>query len=89
MRYVIYIYNVSRLRLNSLASNYFTGLYASAVWSVAVSEEDKITLSENRMLRRIFQSKKEAMTRIWRELNNVELHIRNSSNKGLSLYDAA
>jgi len=75
-------------RLKLLACNYFNGFYACVVWSVTVSEEHTKTVSENRMLRRIFQGKNEAMTRIWRGLNNVELHIRSSSNKGLSLYDA-
>jgi hypothetical protein len=75
--------------MTALGCNYFNGYYASAVWSVAVSEERTITVSENRMLMRIFQRKNEAMTRIWRGLNSVELHIRNSSNKGLSLYDVA
>ena len=76
-------------RLKSLACNYFPGFYACAVWSVTVCEEHTVRVAENRMQRRIFQRKNEAMPRIWRGLNSVELHIRNSSNKELSLYDAA
>ena len=36
--------------MTALACNYFNGYYASAVWSVTVSEEHMITVSENRML---------------------------------------
>jgi hypothetical protein len=43
-------------------------------WSLTLSEERRLRMSENRMLRRIFGPKKEEVAGGWRRLHNEELH---------------
>jgi hypothetical protein len=43
-------------------------------WSLAMREERRLRLFENRMLRRIFGSKRDEVTGEWRKLHNEELN---------------
>jgi hypothetical protein len=54
-------------------------LYGCETWSLTVREELKLRVLENRVLRRIFGSKKDGETGGWRELRNEELHNLYSS----------
>jgi hypothetical protein len=49
-------------------------LYGCETWSLTVSEEHKLRVFENRMLRRIFRPKRDGVTGGWRKLQNEELH---------------
>jgi hypothetical protein len=49
------------------------------MWSLAVREEHKLRVFENRVLRRIFGPKKVGVTGGWRKLHNEELHNLYSS----------
>jgi hypothetical protein len=49
-------------------------LYACETWSLTLREEHKVRVFENRVLRRIFGSKRDEVTEGWRKLHNEELH---------------
>jgi hypothetical protein len=49
-------------------------LYGHEIWSLTLSEERRLKVSENRMVRRIFGPKREEGTGGWRRLHNEELH---------------
>jgi hypothetical protein len=53
-------------------------LYGCETWST-LREEHRLRVSENRVLRRIFGSKREEVTGEWRKLNSGELHNLYSS----------
>jgi hypothetical protein len=53
-------------------------LYGCETWSLALKEEHRLTVFENRVLRRIFGPKREE-DGSWRELHNDELHSLYSS----------
>ena len=42
-------------------------------WSLTLREERRLRVSENRMLRRVFGTKREEVTEEWRKLHNEEL----------------
>jgi hypothetical protein len=44
------------------------------LWSLTLREEHRLRVFENRVLRRIFGSKREEVTGGWRKLHNEELH---------------
>jgi hypothetical protein len=46
---------------------------------VTLNEENKLSVFENRMLRRIFGPKREKVEGGWRRLHNEELHNLNDS----------
>jgi hypothetical protein len=48
--------------------------YGHETRSLILSEERGLRVLENRVLRRIFGSKRGKVTRGWRKLHNVELH---------------
>jgi hypothetical protein len=48
-------------------------LYGCETWSLTLGEEDRLRVSENRVLRRIFGPKREE-DGPWRKLHNDELH---------------
>jgi hypothetical protein len=48
--------------------------YRCGTWSLTLSEEYKLRVSENRVLRRIFGTKRDGVTGGWRKLYNEELH---------------
>jgi hypothetical protein len=54
-------------------------LYGCETWSLTVREEHKLRVFENRVLRRIFGSKRDGVTGGWRKLHNEELHNLYSS----------
>jgi len=43
-------------------------------WSLTLREERRLRVSENRMLRRIFEHKRDEVTGEWRKLHNEELN---------------
>jgi hypothetical protein len=45
-------------------------LYRCETWSITSREEHRLRVFENRMLRRIFASKREEVAEGWRRLNN-------------------
>jgi hypothetical protein len=49
-------------------------LYACATWTFAISEERRLRLFENRILRRIFVPKSSDNLE-WRRIHNGQLHI--------------
>jgi hypothetical protein len=48
-------------------------LYGCETWSLTMGEEQRLTVFENRVLRRIFSSKRDEATGEWRRLHNEEL----------------
>jgi hypothetical protein len=50
-------------------------LYGCETWSLALREEHRLRMFENRVLRRIFGPKRDEVTGEWRKLHNEELHI--------------
>jgi hypothetical protein len=54
-------------------------LYGCETWSLTLREENRLRLFENRVLRRIFGTKRDEITGKWRKLHNEELHILYSS----------
>jgi hypothetical protein len=54
-------------------------LYGCESWSLTLREEHRLRVFENRVLRRIFGPKRDAVTGEWRKLHNEELHILYSS----------
>jgi hypothetical protein len=54
-------------------------LYGCETWSLTVRETRRLIVIENRMLRRIFRSKRDEVTGEWRKLRNEELNALYSS----------
>jgi hypothetical protein len=54
-------------------------LYGCETWSLTLSEEDRLRVFLNRVVRRIFGSKRDEVTGGWTKLRNEELHKLNSS----------
>ena len=54
-------------------------LYGCETWSLTLREERRIRVFENRVLRIIFGTKREEVTREWRKLHNEELNDLYSS----------
>ena len=48
-------------------------------WSLTLREEHRLKVSENRVLWKVFGSKKDKVTGAWRKLHNDELHDLYSS----------
>jgi len=53
--------------------------YECETWSLTMREECRLRVFENRVLRRMFGSKRDEVTRKWRELQNEELNDLYSS----------
>jgi hypothetical protein len=49
-------------------------LYGCESWSLTLREEHRLTVFENRVLRRIFGPKRDEVTGEWRKLHNEKLH---------------
>ena len=49
-------------------------LYGCEIWSIKLREEPRLRVIENRVLERIFGSKKNEVTGQWRKLRNWELN---------------
>jgi hypothetical protein len=54
-------------------------LYGCETWSLTLREEHRLKVFENRVLRRIFGLKRDAVTGNWRKLHNEQLHNLYSS----------
>jgi hypothetical protein len=54
-------------------------LYGCETWSLTLSEERRLRMFENRVLRRIFGPKRDEVTGEWRKLHNEVLHDLYSS----------
>jgi hypothetical protein len=54
-------------------------LYGCEIWSLTLREEHKLSVFKNRVLRRIFGSKRDELTGGWRKLHNEELRVLYSS----------
>jgi hypothetical protein len=54
-------------------------LYGCGTWSMALREEHRLRVFENRVLRRIFGPKRDEVTGEWRKLHSWELHNLYSS----------
>jgi len=48
-------------------------LYGCETWSLTLREECRLRVFENRVLKRIFGTKREEVTGEWRKLHNEEL----------------
>ena len=49
-------------------------LYGCETWSLTLREEHRLRVFENRVLRRVFGSKRDEVTGEWRKLHNEELN---------------
>jgi hypothetical protein len=49
-------------------------LYGCEIWSLTLRKEHKLRVYENKILRRIFGSKRKDAAGCWRRLANEELH---------------
>jgi hypothetical protein len=54
-------------------------LYGCETWSLTLREEHRLRVFESRVLRRIFEPKRDEVTGGWRKLHNMELHNLYSS----------
>jgi hypothetical protein len=48
-------------------------LYGCETWSFTLREERKLRMFENRVLRRVFQLRRDEVTGEWRKLRNEEI----------------
>jgi hypothetical protein len=62
-------------------------LYGCETWFLTLSEEHRLMLFENRVLKRIFGPKKEEVAGGWRRLHNEELHNLYTSTYFIRLID--
>ena len=53
--------------------------YGCETWSLTLREEHRLRVFENKVLKKIFGSKKDEITGEWRKLHNSELHALYSS----------
>ncbi|KAJ4435473.1 hypothetical protein ANN_18089 [Periplaneta americana] len=49
-------------------------LYGCETWTLTLREEQRLRVFENKVLRKIFGAKRDAVTGEWRKLHNAELH---------------
>ena len=49
-------------------------VYGCETWSLTLREERRLRVFENRVLRRIFEPKRDEVTEEWRKLHNEELN---------------
>ena len=54
-------------------------LYGCETWFLTLSEEHRLRVFENKVLRKIFGAKRDEITGEWRKLHNSELHALYSS----------
>jgi hypothetical protein len=54
-------------------------LYGCETWSLALREEHRLRMFENRVLRKIFGPRRDEVTGKWRKLHNEEFHDLYSS----------
>jgi hypothetical protein len=58
----------------SFFSLYLFSKHGCETWSLVLREEHRLRLFENRVLRRIFEPKRDEVIGGWRKLHNEELH---------------
>jgi len=49
-------------------------LYGCETWSLILRDEPRLRVFENRVLRRVFEPKRDEVTGEWRKLHNEELN---------------
>jgi hypothetical protein len=49
-------------------------LYGCETWSLTLKEEHKLRVFENRVLKGIFESKRDGLMGGWRKIHNEDLH---------------
>ncbi|KAJ4443381.1 hypothetical protein ANN_05049 [Periplaneta americana] len=54
-------------------------LYGCETWTLILREEQRSKVFENKVLREIFEAKRNEVTGEWRKLHNAELHALYSS----------
>ena len=54
-------------------------MYGYETWSLTLREEYRLRVFKNKVLRKIFGTKKDELTGEWRKLHNAELHALYSS----------
>ena len=54
-------------------------LYGCETWSLTLREEHRLSVFENKVLRKIFGANKYEITGKWRKLHNAEIHALYSS----------
>ncbi|KAJ4439479.1 hypothetical protein ANN_07603 [Periplaneta americana] len=54
-------------------------LYGCETWTLTLREEQRLRVFENKVLRKIFGTKRDEVTEEWRRLHNAELHALYSS----------
>ncbi|KAJ4444398.1 hypothetical protein ANN_06190 [Periplaneta americana] len=54
-------------------------LYGCETWTLTLREEQRLRVFENKILRKIFGTKRDEVTGEWRKLHNTELHVLYSS----------
>jgi hypothetical protein len=54
--------------------NFAYCLYGCESWSLTLREKSRLGVIENRVLRRVFGSKRDGVTGEWRKLHNEELN---------------
>jgi hypothetical protein len=60
-------------------------LYGCETWSLALREEHRLRVLENRVLRRLFGAKRDEVMGEWRKLHNEELHELYSSSSIITI----
>jgi hypothetical protein len=78
-RCLLFSYVIGKSRSFIPNSSVVKVLYGREIWSLTVREEYKLRVFENRVLRRIFEQKRDGVTGGWRKLHNKELHNLYSS----------
>ena len=69
----IHIYNIPIVNIMHFV------LYGCETWSLTLREERRLRVFDNRVLRRIFEPKRDDVTWEWRKLHNEELNDMYSS----------
>jgi len=49
-------------------------VYGCGTWSLTLTQERRLRVFENRVLRRVFESKEDEVTGVWRKLYNEEIN---------------
>jgi len=57
----------------------FPVLYGCKTWLLTLKEERRLRVFQNRVLRRLFESKRDEVTEEWRKIHNEELNDLYSS----------
>jgi len=79
-RSLFFQFAIQNLRINIFRTTVFlVVLYGCETWSLTFREESRLSVSENRVLMRIFGPKRYEETREWRKLHNEELNDLYSS----------